>query len=111
MKILVSAISAATLVVASASASAWWGNDGFWGNDGWGDGYVDGGFSMSFSGHGRGRGYGRGYGYGYDYPYYGYGPYGVAPYGYGITAPAVDVVPAETTVQVPVQSSRAGRTT
>ena len=88
---IVAAVAAITL---SASANAWWGNNGYnnnnWNNNGFGDGYGDGdfdgnfGFSMNASGSGRGRGYGNGYN-GWDNRYNnynGYGPYGYAPYGY-----------------------------
>ena len=98
MKKIATVISAASLAVVSASASAWgWGDNG-WGNNGWGDGFGDGdfdgdfGFSMGFSGHGRGRGYGRGYNHYNGYNGYGYAPYGYAPYGYGAPiAPAVEM--------------------
>ena len=84
----------ASLLVTSASASAFWGGDGPFGgfsdvaNDFFGDAFGDGvgDFNMNASGNGNGRGWGRGYervayrGYGYGAPY-GYRPYGYAPYG------------------------------
>ena len=91
----------ASLLVTSASASAFWGdgynmgdmvNDFF--GDAFGDGTGDFNMNMNASGHGNGRGWGRGYervayqGYGYGAPY-GYGPYGYAPY----AAPFAPVAP------------------
>ena len=99
MKKIATVISAASLAVISASASAWgWGDNGYnngWGNNGFGDGDFDGDFGFSMNAHGSGHG--RGYGYndyrGYNgYGPYGYAPYGYAPYGYGVpVAPAVEM--------------------
>ena len=107
-------IIALVAIIASAQASAWWGNgyngqnNGYgYGNgysngvmDGAGDAHGEGTFSMNFSGKGSTnmRGYGNGYGagdgwgrgYNYQAPaYYGYAPYGYAP------APVAPVAPAE----------------
>jgi hypothetical protein len=94
-------------VLASAQASAWWGNNGYnnqynngygYGNgysngafDGVGDAAGSGDFSMSFSGRGRTnmRGYGNGYGAGdgWGRGYNQSAPYWGAPYAYGPGAP------------------------
>ena len=103
MKKIATVISAVSMVVASASVSAWgwgpFGNDGYnngynnrSGNgsgSGYGDGEFDGdfGFSMNMSGRGNGRGNGRGYGNGYN-GYNSNNGYGYAPYGAPV-APAV----------------------
>ena len=96
----------ASLLVTSASASAFWGGNGpfssfsdmtndFFG-DAFGDGTGDFNMNMNASGRGDGRGWGRGYErvsyQGYGAPY-GYGPYGYAPYGAPYGAPYAPVAP------------------
>lgn len=84
-------------VIASAQASAYWGNgsnNGMMDHAGNGDASGEGTFSMSFSGKGNARGNTQantantfdGRSYGYNTPYYGYAP--VAP-----VAPAAPVAP------------------
>ncbi|WP_419599781.1 sulfur globule family protein [Thiolapillus sp.] len=72
---------ATVLAVASASASAWWGNNDGWDNDGFGDfmGDMFGDMDFNFNMHARGDSYGRGYGYNRYNGYDGYAPYGYAP--------------------------------
>lgn len=101
MKSLIKLLAAATLLGASASASAWWGNNGwdwnpwpvwtpmYWmeemvGDDDWYGPY--GGYGYPYGGgygYPYGGGYGAPYGGGYGHPYGGYG----APYGGGYGAP------------------------
>lgn len=63
-----------------------WGNNGY----GAGNGAMDGGFSMNFSGSSNMRGNGSGY----NAPYYGYAPYGYAPAQYGYPHPTANQAPA-----------------
>ena len=92
MKKIVKITAIATLLGASASASAWWGGPGYGSfmDDFFGDGFGD--FNMSANT--STRGWGRGYGHNYYAPYYGYAPYGYGvPYGYG-AAPVAPVAQA-----------------
>ena len=66
---IVKAATAAALIATSASASAWWGNNGNFMDDFFGDAAGD--FDFSFNMRAHGNGYGRGYN-GYR-DYYGYG--------------------------------------
>ncbi len=90
MKKVVKIGAIAALTIASASASAWWGDswdhDGF--DDFFGDFFGDGDFDMYF--HASGDAHGHNYWRNRYYDYYGYGPYGYAPY----YVPAAPVAPA-----------------
>ncbi|MDT8282055.1 MAG: sulfur globule protein CV1 [Gammaproteobacteria bacterium] len=106
-KILLSAVTAALIVTASASQASWFGgNDGPWGGNGWGNDWnpydewdprywireMDSELADDDYGPPPGYygGYGPGYGQGYGPGYGGYGPgsggYGPG-YGYGGPAP------------------------
>jgi len=84
---------ASALIVASASASAWWGGPvNNFADEFFGDGVADGSFNMSMNAntHTSGRGYG--------YNRYYSGPYGYGPYAY----PYAPVAPVAPVAQAPV---------